>query len=235
MPRGQIKYNTSSSEMEISEYGRNVQNMVEYIKGIEDKEGRQKHAEAIVNLLAIMNPSNKHLAEYKEKLWNHLFRIASYELDVDIPEGISIHKKERVRLDKHLPYPQSHYRNRHYGKYIQTMISKALELEPGEKRDAFANIIASYMKLAYRTWNKEHFVSDDIIIQDLKEISHGQINFSEDYSIENLISMKNTKLGVGPAPAPSSYKNFKNKNKQGGNNNNNNNSSNKNKKFKKRK
>jgi hypothetical protein len=214
MARGLMEYNSQKEELEIPEYGRNVQNMVFYLKGIEDKSLRTKYAEEVINLFAIMYPANRHLADYREKLWNHLYRIAQYDLDLDIPAGITIHQKDQVRIKSHMPYPQTQFKNRHYGKYIQDMIKSALTME-GEKKEAYAEVIASYMKLAYRTWNKEHFVSDDIIIEDLKEMSENQLTFDDDYSIENLISMKN-KLGVvQPAPTMNKggWRNFGQKNK----------------------
>lgn len=207
MAKGEMVYNSEKEELMIPEYGRNVQNMVRYLKDIEDKELRTAYAEEIVNLFAIMYPANRQLADYKEKLWNHLFRIARYELDVNIPEGITIHRDDKLHLEAHLPYPQKQFNNRHYGRYIQEMIKNARALEKGPKRDAFAEVIASYMKLAYRTWNKEHFVSDDIIIQDLREMSNNELNFDDDYSIENLISMKN-KLGSNNVPISTNWRGY---------------------------
>jgi hypothetical protein len=226
MARGEIVYNTEKGNLEIPEYGRNVQNMVVYLKTLEDKALRQAYAEEIINLFAIMYPSNRHLADYKEKLWNHLYRIGNYDLDLDIPNGITIHKKDAYIEEPDMRYPQRQFNNRHYGVYIQDLIAKALREENLEIRESFKEVIASYMKLAYRTWNKEHFVSDDIILQDLKELSNGQLVFEEDYSIENLVSMK-SKLG-GTTTATNTWKRFGNKNngsnmRRNPNSNNNNN------------
>ncbi len=240
MAQGEMVYNTEKGNLEIPEYGRNVQNMIHYLKNIEEKDLKQAYAEEIINLFAIMYPANRHLADYKEKLWNHLFRIAKYDLDLQIPEGIVIQRKDRQSNFSHMDYPQTKFSNRHYGKYIQNMIKDALAMEDIDKRNGYKEVIASYMKLAYRTWNKEHFVSDDIIIQDLKEMSNNQLVFEEDYSIENLVSMKN-KLGVGStAPLNLGWRKFGNKNNNNNNNRNNNNNNNLNKKknkpnFKKKK
>ncbi len=226
MAKGEMVYNSQKEDLLIPEYGRNVQNMVRYLKDIEDKELRTAYAAEIVNLFAIMYPANRQLADYQEKLWNHLYKIARYDLDLNVPEGITIHLDDKVVMEAHLPYPQKQFNNRHYSRYIQEMIKNARALEPGPKRDAYAEVIASYMKLAYRTWNKEHFVSDDIIIQDLREMSHNELNFDDDYSIENLISMKN-KLSANVAPLNTNWRSYGNKgnnkgkkpmNKPGGNN-----------------
>ena len=185
--------------------------MVRYLKDIEDKELRTAYAAEIVNLFAIMYPANRQLADYQEKLWNHLYKIARYDLDLNVPEGITIHLDDKVVMEAHLPYPktiqQQTLRQVHSGND-----QNARALEPGPKRDAYAEVIASYMKLAYRTWNKEHFVSDDIIIQDLREMSHNELNFDDDYSIENLISMKN-KLSANVAPLNTNWRSYGNKGK----------------------
>lgn len=239
MAQGEMVYNTEKGNLEIPEYGRNVQNMIFYLKNIEDQDLKQAYAEEIINLFAIMYPANRHLADYKEKLWNHLYRIAKYDLELQIPEGITIHRKDKESNTSHMDYPQTQFSNRHYGKYIQNMIKDALAMDDLDKRNGYKEVIASYMKLAYRTWNKEHFVSDDIIIQDLKEMSKDQLVFDEDYSIENLVSMKN-KLGVGStAPLNMGWRKFGNKNNNNNNRNNNNNNNNNKKKnkqnFKKKK
>jgi len=207
MARGEMVYNSQKEDLLIPEYGRNVQNMVRFLKDIEDKELRTAYAEEIVNLFAIMYPANRLLADYQEKLWNHLYKIARYDLDLNVPEGITIHLADNIKVEAHLPYPQKQFNNRHYGRYIQEMIKNARALEPGPKRDAYAEVIASYMKLAYRTWNKEHFVSDDIIIMDLREMSNNELNFDDDYSIENLISMKN-KLSANIAPLNTNWRGY---------------------------
>jgi hypothetical protein len=230
MAKGEITYNTAKGEMIISEYGRNVQNLVHYLKTIDDKDLRQKYAEQVINLFAIINPSNKHLAEYKEKLWNHMYRIAEYDLDLTIPEGITIHKADKIKMEAHLPYPTNVFTYRHYGKYIQDLIKKALAMEQGEKREALSQVIASYMKLAYRTWNKEHFVSDEIILQDLEDMSKGEIVFKDDFSIENLVSMKKKNL---QSNQPSNNNRW-DKNRKRNNNQKNKNQKNSNNKFKKR-
>jgi hypothetical protein len=227
MAKGEMVYNTEKGNLEIPEYGRNVQNMVIYLNGLEDKQMRQAFAEEIINLFAIMYPSNRHLADYKEKLWNHLFRIANYDLNVEIPKGITIHRKDQMNKNASMAYPQKQFKNRHYGKYIQDLIKEALATEDLEKREGFKEVIASYMKLAYRTWNKEHFVSDDIIIQDLKEMSNGQLVFDEDYSIENLISMK-SRVGYNQPATTNTWKKFgARNNNQNRSNQSNNNSRNK--------
>lgn len=206
-------YNSEKGDITISEYGRNIQNLVGYAKTIEDYDHREAVIKEIINLISIMNPNYRAMVDYQEKLWNHLFRIANYDLDILIPEGVTIHRPEEVKFNPDMEYPHQQFKFRHYGSYIQVMIKKALLMEDPEKKRGFAQVIASYMKLAYQTWNKEHYVNDEIIKNDLFEMTNGQLSFEDDFSIENLISSK------------SFSNNYSNNNKRrpGSNNNNNNN------------
>jgi Domain of unknown function (DUF4290) len=213
-----MEYNSQKGDLVISEYGRNIQNLLHYALSIEDKEKRSKVAVEIVNLMNIMTPQNRSIPNYKEKLWNHLFRMSNYTLEVDVPEGITIHPINEVNRNHDLQYPSSEYDYRHYGHYIQEMIRKALTIEDEEKRNWYSEIIASYMKLAYRTWNREHFVSDTVIKNNLEEMSGNVLTFADDYTIENLISFKAQKKNFKPT----------NNNSKNNNNNRNSNSNNKN-------
>ena len=188
-----MEYNSQKGDLVISEYGRNIQNLLHYALTIEDKEKRSKVAAEIVNLMNIMTPQNRSIPNYREKLWNHLFRMSLYKLDVDVPEGITIHPIKEVNRNHDLKYPSSEYDYRHYGHYTQEMIRKALAMEDEEMKNWYSESIASYMKLAYRTWNREHFVSDSVIKSDLEEMSDNQLTFADDFTIENLINYKTQK------------------------------------------
>ena len=133
-----------------------------------------------------MLPGNKTSKEIADKLWNHLYFIAGYELDVQVPESVIIHKKGNVFMipSEDVDYPQKKIPYRHYGWNVHTMVEKAKTMEKGPKRDEFAKVIASYMKLAYRTWGKEQFVNDELIKADLKKMSGGEIELSEDSNID---------------------------------------------------
>ena len=223
MTKFDMEYNSQKDDLIISEYGRNVQSLVRHANTIEDRAHRQAYVEEMINLINIMNPYNRSLEDYKEKLWNHVFRIANFDLDVDVPEGITIHKDIQQRMQYHLPYPQTEFSFRHYGSYIQAMIRKALAMEEGPKRDAFSEIIASYMKLAYRTWNKEHYVNDEVIKLDLIKLSKGELTFDDGYAIENLVTTKGN-AGInhrGNSSIMSTRKPFKRGNSNSGSNNNN--------------
>lgn len=177
-----MEYNTEKDPLVISEYGRNVQNLINYAKTVEDKELRQKYAERIVALMYQMNPDNKNINNYRAKLWSHLLRIADYDIDVDAPED-SILAKEDVVKPEPLHYAKAVRRHRHYGSNVKRLIEKAIAMEDGPKKDAFAETIARYMKLAYRTWNREHYVSDELIMEDLEKMSQGQLKLADNYNL----------------------------------------------------
>lgn len=184
MTKFDMTYNTQKDYLVIAEYGRNVQLLIEHAKTIEDDKERQEFAEALIQLMNRMVPQNKGVEEENEKLWRHLFRIANYNLDVIAPSGIQYTKEEAIKKPDLVKYPHQNSRLRHYGSNVHRLIEKALTIEDEEKRAGFAYIIGSYMKLAYKTWNKEHYVSDDIIKEDLEFLSEGKLKLEEDASFK---------------------------------------------------
>ncbi|MBR9921831.1 MAG: DUF4290 domain-containing protein [Bacteroidetes bacterium] len=181
-----MDYNSQRELLVIPEYGRNVQNLIAHAKTIENKEERQAFVEEIVQLMMQMNPQNKNMDDFRERVWNHLLRIANFELEVDPPEGVVTTPEEARKSPDQVPYPAAEYRFRHYGHNVQQLIDKAISMEEGPKRDEFVSVIGSYMKLAYRTWNREHYVSDEVILGDLESLSGGKLKLADDLSIDNL-------------------------------------------------
>lgn len=219
--KGFLEYNTGRENLTISEHGRHVQKLIDYAKNIQDDTYRQHFVESVVDLMEQMNPQNKNVQEYRQRLWKHLFRIAKYDIKVTPPEGVSITPPEEAQHSVKLPYPQSEFRFRHYGHYIQDLIAKAIAMEDPEKKAEFIKVIAFYMKLAYRTWNKDPYVNDDTIKSDLKMMSKGQLQLEEDHVI-------NTKS------VPNRYKNNRTRNNKGKNNRNRNNNNGRNNRHKRK-
>lgn len=181
-----MDYNSQREELTIPEYGRHVQKLIDYCKTLEKEDERQALAEIIVRLMMQMNPQSRNMEDYQDKLWKHFFRIAEYEIQVVPPNGDAPNRPEDdVRPDQ-LHYPESHPRFRHYGHLVQELIEKAVKMEDDDKKADFTRVIAAYMKLAYKTWNKDHYVSDDAIKEDLKTISDGRLELPENVQIENL-------------------------------------------------
>lgn len=158
------------------EYGRHVQKMVEHILTIEDPERRQNNAEAVIELMGFLNPHLKNVEDFRHKLWDHLFLISDFKLEVKSPYPIPTKETYKAKPQP-IPYPQRSSRFSHLGKNLEDIIDKALAEQDAEKRQGFANAIAYYMKLAYNNWHKE-VVHDDAIQSELNSITDGQLEFT---------------------------------------------------------
>ncbi len=185
-----MEYNSQREFLAIPEYGRNVQRLLLHAKTIEDNEERQLFVERMVDLIQQMHPQSRNIEDYKEKLWKHVFRIANYDLNVTPPSGIIPTPKDMEKKPEKISYPVSEARFRHYGNNVVQLIKKALSMEEGEVREGFTKVIGSYMKLAYKTWNREHFVSDEVIKNDLLSLSDGKLVLAEEISIDNLANAR---------------------------------------------
>ena len=181
-----MEYNSARENLIIPEYGRNVQKLINHAKTIEDPALRQKFVEALVDLMQQMHPQSRNIDDYRDRLWKHVFRIAKYELDVVPPNGNKPDPEDSKKRPDKVGYPVVEAKFRHYGHNVQQLIKKALSMDPGPKRDGFVAVIGSYMKLAYRTWNKEHYVSDDVIRENLETLSNGQLTLDDSAPIDNL-------------------------------------------------
>ena len=189
MIKGQLmEYNSEKEILVIPAYGRHVQSLINYTKTIEDDEKRQAFAERIVVLMMQMNPQSKNIQDYKERLWKHLFRIADYDLNVSPPEGLIVSREEAQKKPAKISYPHSKPRFRHYGNNVHFLIAKAVKMEDEAKKAAFAISIATYMKLAYKTWSREHYVNDEIIKGDLLTLSKGELVIPENVVLDTLVN-----------------------------------------------
>lgn len=219
MNKVDIEYNTEREIVRYPEYGRSIQEMLQYALTIEDRGNRQKTVEAIIGLMQQLNPvGNRNIEDYREKLWNHAFAISNYKLDVTPPPGVTIRRDEEKIRPNEVEYPTTATRFRHYGNGIQALIQKAIEMPEGTKKEGFVEVIASYMKLAYKTWNKEHYVSDDVVKDDLEMLSDGQLELHEGHSSLDTLAASASKHDKERSRQNN---NQRNRNKQGGNNRNN--------------
>lgn len=158
------------------EYGRHIQKMIEYLLTLDDREKRQRNAQVVIELMGFLNPHLKNVEDFRHKLWDHLFLISDFKLDVASPYPIPTRETLRAR-PKPLRYPKRYPRFSHLGKNLEIVIDKALAEENPDKRNGFANAVAYYMKLAYNNWHKET-VHDDAIQAELSQLTHGQLQFS---------------------------------------------------------
>ncbi|WP_026768420.1 DUF4290 domain-containing protein [Asinibacterium sp. OR53] len=233
-----MEYNTSRNYLGMKEYGRHVQKMVEYLLTIEDREKRQRQAQSVIELMGFLNPHLKNVDDFKHMLWDHLFFISDFSLDVDSPYPIPQRETYKQKPDP-LPYPKRNPRYAHLGKNLEMVIDKALKQEDAEKKAGFAHAIAYYMKLAYSNWHKE-LVHDDAIRSELNNITGGELEFSNTPFIKHR-NQNFERDDYSTGNRGRWQQNFGGRNNRNNRNNNNNNRSNngnrnnnKNRQFKKR-
>lgn len=178
-----MEYNSSRPRLIISEYGRHIQKMIDYAVGIPDREERNKVARAIVGVMGQLNPHLRDVTDFKHKLWDHLFFISNFKLDVDSPYPIP-NAETLSQKPKKIPYPSNQIKFKHYGKTVEVMIEKAKNMEDGPHKEAFINTIANFMKMAYMNWNRDT-VSDEVIFEHLKMLSGGALSVKENYKLSN--------------------------------------------------
>ncbi len=216
-----FEYNSERPNLIIPEYGRHIQKMIEYTKTIEDPKKRQRSAEAIIDLMNQMVPQGRQEEDYVDKLWKHFFRIAEYQIDVTPPSGKKPEQHDLAKDLSTLPYSQTDLKYRHYGKNVNTMIARAIEMEDGPIKDGFIHTIASYMKLAYKNWNKDHYVSDENIVTDIHIISAGRLSIPDGSNLDllgnsaknvpsNSLTLNRNKRKGGPQKRNNNYKKRKN-------------------------
>jgi hypothetical protein len=217
----QFDYNSTRSKLILSEYGRNVQNMVKYIVALPTREERNRYAQVVIDLMGFLNPHLRDVADFKHKLWDHLHIISDFQIDVDSPypkpAPDAIHLKPEP-----LKYPHQRIKYKHYGKTIELMMEKAKSIEEPDRKQHMVQAIANFMKMAYVQWNKDS-VSDESILADLRAMSGGELKLEENVNLakvefrSNVHSSQNTSRG-----RTNNNQNNKNRNNNPRNNNQNN-------------
>jgi hypothetical protein len=191
-----MKYNTQEKVLALPEYGRNIQNMVDYCVSIADREERTRCADTIINIMGNMFPHLRDVNDFKHILWDHLAIMSGFALDIDYPYEVIKPEELHIKPDK-LSYPQQKIKYKHYGKILEDMIQKATEIEEGEPKQQLVGMLANQMKRSFLTWNKEA-VDDEKIFKDLAELSKGKIITDEEShkltESKDILSKKNKKL-----------------------------------------
>lgn len=183
----QFEYNTQRERLPLPEYGRSVQNMVDHALTIEDRAERQRCANTIINIMGGMFPHLRDVPDFKHKLWDHLAIMSGFKLDIDYPYEIV--KKDCLDVKpERIPYQNSRIRYRHYGRFVEKLIQKAVEYPEGEEKEQLIRLIANHMKKDFIAWNKDT-VEDRKIFDDIEEYSHGAIHLDE--SVMQLSQQRN--------------------------------------------
>jgi hypothetical protein len=190
----------------LKEYGRNVQDIVSYILNIKDRELRTKYAVTCIELMRQINPNIKDTQEHYSKLWDQLYIISNFQLDVDspypMPERSAIGKKPNI-----VDYNSNKLYYKHYGRNIELVIQKAIEMEDPEEKESAIIYLGRTMKKFYATWNKEN-VEDDVIIAHLREMSKGKLKIDEERV--KTLGLFDTNEKIKPQGGNSSGNNFSN-------------------------
>lgn len=168
-----LTYNTQLKHLILSEYGRNIQQMVDHCLSLEDREERTRCAYSIISSMAKLFPKIREEEDYQQKLWDHLAIMSDFKLDIDYPVEPLKADNFNSRPEK-VPYTAEHIRYRHYGKDVELMINKAVSMEEGPERDELVMLIANHMKKLLLSVNADG-VDDIKIFKDLADYSHGAI------------------------------------------------------------
>lgn len=207
----QDDYNTQRPNLKISEYGRHIQNYVDHIKTIAEKEKRTELAHALVQIMATLNPEVKLQNNYKEMLWGHLFQIADYQLDVDSPFPVPT-PEERQQKPQSIGYNDSVIKFRFYGRNLQNMVDTAAAMEDPALRQNLVNLIASFMYNSCKSWNNEN-LSNETIAEHLRTLSKGKLNLAgEELVVSADTSIQKKFFNRNPGSGPNNKNNNRNKN-----------------------
>lgn len=200
-----MEYNTTRKHLEMPEYGRNIQKMILYAISHEDKEKRLKVAQVIVNIMAQMHPKVKDMGDYRQKLWDHLYIISDWKLDVDGPYPPPSREVVESKPGR-VPYSFNKIKFKPYGKNIEGVIEKAIAYEEGPEKQAFMKAIANHLKKSYLNWNRDS-VNDELIFEHFKEMSDGKLTLDENFKLNetNDILARNKKKKYTGKPRDNSY------------------------------
>lgn len=209
-----LQYNSEREPLIIPEYGRHMHIMVNQLLATSDHEERNKKAKAIIGVMGNLNPHLRDVPDFQHKLWDQLFIMSNFELEVDSP----FEKPQREVLEQRpqpMEYPQNFPKYRFYGNNIKSMIDVALNWEENEMKDALVYNIANHMKKCFLNWNKDT-VDDQVIFNHLNELSNGKLAVKESLlpltSTQDLLRMK-SKNGNGPS-SNAKQKTRKNRNRK---------------------
>ena len=208
-----LEYNTERTGLIIPEYGRHIQKMVDQAINCSDKKERNKMAKAIIGVMGNLNPHLRDVPDFQHKLWDQLFIMSGFNLDVDSPFAKPSKEIYEEKPEK-LNYPQNHPRYRFYGNNIKKMIDVATSWEDGEMKKELIYVIANHMKKCFLKWNKDS-VDDVIIFNHILELSNGKIKIDKDSKplteSKDLISLSAKKFSKSSKKGKKPYRNFKRK------------------------
>ncbi len=179
-----LEYNTEREKLPMTEYGRGVLNMVDHLKTIPDKAKRSEQAKAVVKTMELLNPSVKQQEDWEHKLWDHLYIISGFDLDIDAPYPSPL-KEDFETSPVPLPMKGTKIRATHYGRNIEKIIDLLAGEPDGEVKTAMIRSLATYMRTQYLIWNKDS-VADETIFADIEKLSEGRLKVPEGISLKGI-------------------------------------------------
>lgn len=174
-----MEYNTSRDNLIVPEYGRNIQQMIQHAVTIEDREERNKIANAIVNVMCQIGYGMKGTEDFKQRIWDQLFLISDFKLDIDSPFP-KPEPSRRFNKPEKIKYPNKDMKYKHYGKTVENLIAHACTLEDGEEKNALIKSIANLMKRCYLNWNRDS-VNEELLVKHLSQLSNGKLTLPEGF------------------------------------------------------
>ena len=184
-----LDYNTEREKLAMPEYGRNVLKMVEDVKRIEDRAKRSEQARAVVRVMEILNPQVHSAVNWEQKLWDHLYIMAGYDLDVDSPYPMPSPEQRKSRPEI-IPLKKKPIKATHYGRNIESIIDLIASEPEGEMKTAMIRSLAMYMRQQYLIWNKDS-VADTTIFSDIEKLSDYRIKVPEGLTLSRISSDSN--------------------------------------------
>ncbi len=192
-----LEYNTERERLDMPEYGRNVLKMVEQLKEIPEKAKRSEQAKAVIKTMELLNPQVRSQEDWEHKLWDHLYMIAGFDLDIDAPFPSPV-KEEFSTKPVPIPMKGTRIRATHYGRNIEKIIDLLCKEPDGEVKTAMIRSLAIYMRQQYLIWNKDS-VADETIFADIEKLSDGALKVPEGISLSKISSDANfARPGMGP-------------------------------------
>lgn len=191
-----LDYNTSREKLAMPEYGRNVLKMVEELRGIPDREKRSEQAKAIVKVMELLNPQVHNQENFEQKLWDHLYMIAGFDIDIDSPYPCPSMEEFST---KPLPVPMkgSKIKATHYGRNIERIINLLCDEPDGEVKTEMIRSLAIYMRQQYLIWNKDS-VADETIFKDIEKLSEYRLKVPEGINLSKISGDANfSRPGMG--------------------------------------
>ena len=209
-----LEYNTERTKLIIPEYGRHIHKMIDHALSCDNKNERNKIAKAIIGVMGNLNPHLRDVPDFQHKLWDQLFIMSDFTLNVDSPYPKPIKEVFSQRPDK-LNYPQNFPKYRFYGNNIKRMIDVAIGWENDDMKKQLVYVIANHMKKCFLNWNKDT-VEDDVILTHLDELSKGKLKLDPSLKplseSQNLIKLTNKKFVKNNSKNKKPFRSFKKRN-----------------------